>query len=31
MKFLYVIGIADGSYDNLTLKAANILNDVEII
>lgn len=31
MGTLYVIGIGDGSYDNLTLKAINILNDVEII
>ena len=28
---LYVIGIGNGNYDDLTLKAINILNEVEFI
>lgn len=31
MGSLYVIGIGNGNYDDLTLKAINILNEVEFI
>lgn len=31
MESLYVIGIGNGNYDDLTLKAINILNEVEFI